>query len=491
MRAMAASIPAPAASTGLHEKDLVLDDGQARAHGAAIARRLQRHLTRDDDIYIPLGQRVSIARSYDADLFVSHPCRFESRHPRLRSISVYTLSESGSDKEAAALAAKENQSDVIAGVDLSNEDIPVASILIDLAQRDTMNRSSRFAETAVVAASRRDGHIAAPAPSFRGLRGAEGAGCSSRPDRTGLSFQRQDARQMGTDAWRNNVAEAIAKAIDRHFGATRGARNRRASGIRLKERPFPGRKVAYNTNGEQEPDLMRRALTVLLVVAGAAALLAVCVGVFYLYQLTRDLPSVEALKNYNPPVTTRVYAGDGTMLGEYARERRIFVPIEFVPKLVVEAFTCGRRQEFLQPSRHRSRPASARAAVKDVFNVLQHKRLEGASTITQQVAKNFLLNNQVKFSRKLREAILAIRIDATYSKPKILELYLNEIYLGQNSYGIGAASAELFRQIARPARHRRSRFPRRVAESAFELRSALPQAERAQPPQLGHRSDGR
>lgn len=162
---------------------------------------------------------------------------------------------------------------------------------------------------------------------------------------------------------------------------------------------------------------MRRALTVLLIVGGAAALLAVCVGVFYLYQLTRDLPSVDALKNYNPPVTTRVYAGDGTILGEYARERRIFVPIRFVPKLVVEAFTSAEDKNFfnhpgIDPS------GIARAAVKDVFNILQHKRLEGASTITQQVAKNFLLNNQVKFSRKLREAILAIRIDATYSKPK-------------------------------------------------------------------------
>jgi penicillin-binding protein 1A len=188
---------------------------------------------------------------------------------------------------------------------------------------------------------------------------------------------------------------------------------------------------------------MRRVLTVLLVVFGAAALIAVGLGAYYLYQVTRDLPSVDALKNYNPPVTTRVYAGDGTILGEYARQRRIFVPIGFVPKLVIEAFTSAEDKNFfshpgIDPS------GIARAAVKDVFNVLQHKRLEGASTITQQVAKNFLLNNQVKFSRKLREAVLAIRIDATYSKPKILELYLNEIYLGQNSDGIGAATLNYF-----------------------------------------------
>ncbi len=91
---------------------------------------------------------------------------------------------------------------------------------------------------------------------------------------------------------------------------------------------------------------MRRTLTVLLVVGGAAALIALGVGVFYLYSLTRDLPSVDALKNYNPPVTTRVYAGDGTILGEYARQRRIFVPIEFVPKLVIEAFTSAEDRNF-------------------------------------------------------------------------------------------------------------------------------------------------
>jgi penicillin-binding protein 1A len=163
----------------------------------------------------------------------------------------------------------------------------------------------------------------------------------------------------------------------------------------------------------------------------------------YIYSFTRDLPSVEALQNYQPPITTRVYAGDGTLLGEYARERRIFVPISFVPKLVIDAFTSAEDKNFfshpgIDPS------GIMRAAVKDVFNVIQHKRLEGASTITQQVAKNFLLNSEVKFSRKIKEAILAVRIDATYSKQKILELYLNEIFLGQNSYGVAAAALNYF-----------------------------------------------
>ena len=175
-------------------------------------------------------------------------------------------------------------------------------------------------------------------------------------------------------------------------------------------------------------------------VIAAAGVLAAVIAVFL---VTRDLPSVESLRDYQPPVTTRVYAGDGTLLGEYARERRIFVPITFVPKRIIEAFTSAEDKNFynhpgIDPS------GIARAAVKDVFNVFQHKRLEGASTITQQVAKNMLLNSEVKFSRKIREAILAIRLDATFSKAKILELYLNEIYLGENSYGVAAASLNYF-----------------------------------------------
>ncbi len=175
----------------------------------------------------------------------------------------------------------------------------------------------------------------------------------------------------------------------------------------------------------------------------ACALAGILVAAFYIWSVTRELPSVQALQNYTPPVTTRVYAGDGTLLGEYARERRIFVPISFVPRLVVDAFTSAEDRNFF--SHPGIDPGGiARAAVKDVFNVIQHKRLEGASTITQQVAKNFLLNSDVKFSRKIREAILAVRIDATYSKEKILELYLNEIYLGENSYGVAAAALNYF-----------------------------------------------
>ncbi len=176
---------------------------------------------------------------------------------------------------------------------------------------------------------------------------------------------------------------------------------------------------------------------------GGLLAVALLGGMIAIYSLTRDMPSVETLQNYQPPVTTRVYAGNGTVLGEYARERRIFVPISFVPKQVINAFTSAEDKNFFS---HPGVDPSGilRAAGKDIINVLEHKRLEGASTITQQVAKNFLLNSEQKFSRKIREAILAVRIDATYSKQKILELYLNEIFLGENSYGVESAALNYF-----------------------------------------------
>ncbi|MGH6888712.1 MAG: penicillin-binding protein 1A [Rhizomicrobium sp.] len=188
--------------------------------------------------------------------------------------------------------------------------------------------------------------------------------------------------------------------------------------------------------------LKRLLLSIGFALAGLVLVGLVALSI-YVYSLTRDLPSVEALQNYQPPVTTRVYSGNGTLLGEYARQRRIFIPIAFVPKLVIDAFTSAEDKNFfnhpgIDPS------GIARAAIKDVFNVLEHRRLEGASTITQQVAKNFLLNGQVKFSRKIKEAILAVRIDSAYPKSKILELYLNEIFLGENSYGVAAAALNYF-----------------------------------------------
>jgi penicillin-binding protein 1A len=189
--------------------------------------------------------------------------------------------------------------------------------------------------------------------------------------------------------------------------------------------------------------MFRRILYYAGLTLGAIFVVAIGVVGAYVYSVSRGLPSVDQLKDYQPPVTTRVYASNGDLLGEYARERRFFVPIAFVPKLVVDAFVSAEdKNYFSHPGIDPS--GILRAAVKDVFNVLKHKRPEGASTITQQVARNLLLNNDVKFSRKVREAILAIRLDATFSKDKVLELYLNEIFLGENSYGVAAAALNYF-----------------------------------------------
>jgi penicillin-binding protein 1A len=189
--------------------------------------------------------------------------------------------------------------------------------------------------------------------------------------------------------------------------------------------------------------MFRRILTYLGLAAAALAVLALGAGVAYLIVVTRDLPSVENLQHYQPRITTRVYAGNGTVLGEYARERRIFVPIGFVPNRVKQAFTSAEDRNFynhpgVDPS------GILRAVIKDVGLLIQRRRPQGASTITQQVARIFLLNSDVKFSRKIREAILAVRIDATYPKDKVLELYLNEINLGQSNYGVAAAALNYF-----------------------------------------------
>ena len=189
--------------------------------------------------------------------------------------------------------------------------------------------------------------------------------------------------------------------------------------------------------------MFRRILKFLGLAMAALAVVAICFVGFWTFTLTRDLPSVETLRDYQPPITTRVYAGNGAVLGEYARERRFFVPAEFIPKLVKEAFTSAEDRNFynhpgVDPSR------MILAAIKDVGLVIEGRRPQGASTITQQVARLFLLNSELKMARKVREAVLAVRIDATYPKEKVLELYLNQINLGQGNYGVAAAALNYF-----------------------------------------------
>ncbi len=165
--------------------------------------------------------------------------------------------------------------------------------------------------------------------------------------------------------------------------------------------------------------------------------------VYVISYYSRDLPDYSQLKDYKPPVVTRLYAGDGRLMEEYAQEKRAFVPIEAIPDIVKQAFISAEDKNFYD---HQGLDylAIARAAVTNVRNLGTGQRPVGASTITQQVAKNFLLTNEVSFKRKIREAILAFRMERALSKERLLELYLNEIYLGAGTYGVAAAALHYF-----------------------------------------------
>ncbi|WP_306143914.1 penicillin-binding protein 1A [Roseibium sp. MMSF_3412] len=173
---------------------------------------------------------------------------------------------------------------------------------------------------------------------------------------------------------------------------------------------------------------------------GAALALLIAAGVWmYLQHLDEDLPDYTALKNYEPPVMTRVHAADGSLMAEYATERRMFLPIQAMPDRVKQAFISAEDKNFyshigVDPE------GIARAAVRFVQNYGSGRRPEGASTITQQVAKNFLLTNDLSIVRKIKEAILSLRIEQAYTKDEILELYLNENFFGLGAYGIAAAA---------------------------------------------------
>src|SRR6187549_788166 len=175
--------------------------------------------------------------------------------------------------------------------------------------------------------------------------------------------------------------------------------------------------------------------TILFVVGVAAAGL--------LWHFSKDLPDYSQLQDYEPPVMTRVHAADGSLVAEYARERRLYIPIQAVPKMVINAFLAAEDKNFYEHG-GLDFTGIARAGVNYLQNYGSSRRPQGASTITQQVAKNFLLTNELSIARKLKEALLALKIERTYSKDKILELYLNEIYLGLGAYGVAAASLVYF-----------------------------------------------
>ena len=175
-------------------------------------------------------------------------------------------------------------------------------------------------------------------------------------------------------------------------------------------------------------------LLAILVVAGIA---------WYLHDMSKDLPNYEVLNAYEPPVTTRIHSGNGSLMAEYARERRLYLPIQAMPDTIKAAFLSAEDKNFykhggVDPT------GIARALITNIKNYGSGRRAIGASTITQQVAKNFLLSSERSIDRKIKEALLSMRIETAYSKDRILELYLNEIYLGLSAYGVAGASLTYF-----------------------------------------------
>ena len=188
---------------------------------------------------------------------------------------------------------------------------------------------------------------------------------------------------------------------------------------------------------------MTKFLKKILVTSSLLVVLTFIALISTLWIYSNKLPDYKFLKSYKPPVSSKLYSGDGELVIDFSSEKRIFIPFNSIPTKVINAFLSAEDKNFFT---HPGVDAKGviRAIYKNIFNILSSKRLEGASTITQQVAKNFLLSNEVSVDRKVKEAILAFRIERALSKERILELYLNQIYLGEGSYGIASASLKYF-----------------------------------------------
>ena len=181
----------------------------------------------------------------------------------------------------------------------------------------------------------------------------------------------------------------------------------------------------------------------ILVLLLSISLLSLIAIFSILWTFSNNIPDYKFLKNYKPPVSSKMYSGDGDLVADFSKEKRIFVPYSAIPSNVINAFLSAEDKNFFT---HPGVDAKGvlRATFNNITNIMTSKRLEGASTITQQVAKNFLLTNEVSINRKIKEAILAFRIERALNKERILELYLNQIYLGSGAYGVAAASLEYF-----------------------------------------------
>ena len=188
---------------------------------------------------------------------------------------------------------------------------------------------------------------------------------------------------------------------------------------------------------------MYRIIKNILILITGISLLGTFFLLAILWAFSSNLPDYKFLKNYKPAVSSKVYSGDGELVNDFSSEKRIFVPYKAIPRIVINSFLSAEDKNFFS---HPGVDAKGvlRAVINNISNVITSKRLEGASTITQQVAKNFLLTNEVSLNRKIKEAILAFRIERALSKKRILELYLNQIYLGEGTYGVASASLEYF-----------------------------------------------
>jgi penicillin-binding protein 1A len=181
---------------------------------------------------------------------------------------------------------------------------------------------------------------------------------------------------------------------------------------------------------------------IIIILTSVGLLISISI-ISVLWAFSSNLPDYKFLKGYKPPVSSKVYSGNGELVNDFSTEKRIFVPYKVIPKVVINAFLSAEDKNFFS---HPGVDAKGvlRATINNISNIISSKRLEGASTITQQVAKNFLLTNEVSLNRKLKEAILAFRIERALTKERIIELYLNQIYLGEGSYGVASASLEYF-----------------------------------------------
>ncbi|MFB9969379.1 transglycosylase domain-containing protein [Pseudoroseomonas cervicalis] len=226
----------------------------------------------------------------------------------------------------------------------------------------------------------------------------------------------------------------------------------------------------------------------------AVGLAATAVGGIAAYgfyrQATADLPEHAWLADYQPPQMSRIYAADSRLMAELALERRVFLPIGAIPRRVQQAFTAAEDQRFWE--HHGVDPIGiGRAVISNIEGLASGRRAGGASTITQQVAKNMLVGNERTMLRKVREAVLAFRLEGAMPKERILEIYLNEIFLGAQAYGRRRRGDELLQQGPRRADAGRDRLPRRPAQGAQQLQPRPLPRGRQGPPRLGAGPHGR